>query len=301
MCGVWPCLRYIPACAGEAHAAIPERVRVRRARPRYIPACAGEAPTPTCGAGGRPVHPRVCGGSDRRSAPTLEGYIPACAAAAIEQEQALAGTSPRVRGKRSTYSPDRKPVHPRVCARRRGHTRTGVHPRVCGGSASQAPPRRPGKRVHPRVCGGSQRDARRWYIPACAPRGAAQGTSPRVRGKLSWPRVDVQHAFGGTSPRVRGKPDASCRPSASRTGTSPRVRGKHMPAFRFIPDNAPPSRSLRYIPACAGEAARGRLPWGGTRLSVHPRVCGGSESAPRGSPRVHRQPGYIPACAGEAG
>ena len=73
--------------------------------------------------------------------------------------------------------------------------------------------------------------------------------------------------------------------------------------------------SLRYIPACAGEAsAKMAL---ARRLAVHPRVCGGSrpQQPPPGdysgtSPRVRGKPrnrppgrlapGYIPACAGEA-
>ena len=92
-------------------------------------------------------------------------------------------------------------------------------------------------------------------------------------------------------------------------GTSPRVRGK--------PGNVVSSRIIiGYIPACAGEARRGR--GANIRGKVHPRVCGGSHrpGARAGdyagtSPRVRgkrrradaesKHPGYIPACAGEAG
>ncbi len=91
------------------------------------------------------------------------------------------------------------------------------------------------------------------------------------------------------------------------TGLSPRVRGNHDPAYR--------AKSLVWsIPACAGEPADALADV--TRLTVYPRVCGGTSggsgcSIGRGglSPRVrgnqandaHNQvaDGSIPACAGE--
>ena len=91
-------------------------------------------------------------------------------------------------------------------------------------------------------------------------------------------------------------------------GLSPRVRGKRVRVSPF-------SKSVRSIPACAGEA---RLACAGVMLNaVYPRVCGGSavpaSHRPQDaglSPRVRGKPeptarplAYtrsIPACAGEA-
>ena len=93
------------------------------------------------------------------------------------------------------------------------------------------------------------------------------------------------------------------------SGSSPRVRGT--PGDRHIH-----RRDRRFIPACAGNAARcSASPWART---VHPRVCGerstaasqpaamsGSSPRVRGtrgaSARVPSQGRFIPACAGNAG
>ena len=95
---------------------------------------------------------------------------------------------------------------------------------------------------------------------------------------------------------------------ATRVGSSPRVRG--------TPTRKPADiRAPRFIPACAGNAAVRPAPGGGP--TVHPRVCGERQCAPRvepltrgSSPRVRgtldRSHGgvvelrFIPACAGNA-
>ena len=92
-------------------------------------------------------------------------------------------------------------------------------------------------------------------------------------------------------------------------GSSPRVRGTHeVVARRRLPD--------RFIPACAGNAARSHHQGG--PLPVHPRVCGERPDSPirqnvdiGSSPRVRGTlvsggnelalQRFIPACAGNAG
>ena len=158
------------------------------------------------------------------------------------------------------------------------------------------------------------------YIPRCA-----EGSSPRVRGKLSacsslyfFSRL-IPACAGKTMaallrpwswrahPRVCGENCASVSHTTHRRGSSPRVRGKR----------APPSwagHQGRLIPACAGKtpSTDGRS----SAEAAHPRVCG--ENMPRvnlctnpggSSPRVRGKPGIrprplqerrlIPACAGK--
>ena len=110
----------------------------------------------------------------------------------------------------------------------------------------------------------------------------------------------------GLSPRVRG----NRLPRSSRRGIiglSPRVRGN-----QTNPTAPPPRR--RSIPACAGEPAA--MLDNADRVSVYPRVCGGTSRVRRRicprmglSPRVRGNPTRggggsgvgrsIPACAGE--
>ena len=263
-----------------------------RSEGRYIPACAGEAAERAPATVTRQVHPRVCGGSDRR-----EGLL-----------ECLRGTSPRVRGK--------------LRHARGGRVRWGYIP-ACAGEAAVIVRCLSSHRVHPRVCGGSS-----WYEGEA---GATGGTSPRVRGKPCPVLSAVEHQryipacageartalvptmASGVHPRVCGGSLGGRRrfgvAGEPRAGTSPRVRGK-LDAFIAAPAD------LGYIPACAGEASRSdrRHP----HLQVHPRVCGGSQlpfdldrakkgTSPRvrgklcGSPVNLLKMGYIPACAGEAG
>ena len=224
----------------------PSGTNSRLCRRRYIPACAGEAPRARWRSGAKRVHPRVCGGSATRHPASPGG----------------SGTSPRVRGKR------------------RDALRFQLGVRYIPACAGEASVRRldiVGLEVHPRVCGGSRRAAGDMVV--------AEGTSPRVRGKRTAGSVRVWSsryipACAGEAiapirtvltvrvhPRVCG---GSPLPRASvyvLAGTSPRVRGK-----RYL--GRIPCLSVRYIPACAGEARRS----GATRAAkwVHPRVCGGS-------------------------
>ena len=94
--------------------------------------------------------------------------------------------------------------------------------------------------------------ARLGYIPACA-------------GEARTP--DVWHAGKKVHPRVCGGSHFGKLVIDSGAGTSPRVRGK-------LALGALAMASIRYIPACAGEATS----FGGDQflLEVHPRVCGGS-------------------------
>ncbi len=315
--------RCIPACAGEApsgpsgsgqpsvhprvcggslddvavrssHSGASPRVRGKRARDarytagrRCIPACAGEARRCRRAWSASAVHPRVCGGSTRRTA-TM---------------RLNSGASPRVRGK------------PQAQAQVRAASRCIP---ACAGEAPRRPVSCLGCAVHPRVCGGSCC----WMRPAWTRRGA----SPRVRGKRRQPpggcgasgcipacagearRCRRAWSASAVHPRVCGGSHTTMRTPAREMGASPRVRGKRRRGDRRC---GPPG----CIPACAGEAAAAN-PAAKPR-KVHPRVCGGSQAAGAflrfregASPRVRGKPwhrevvgdgiGCIPACAGEA-
>ena len=171
--------------------------------------------------------------------------------------------------------------------------------------------------AHPRVCGEN-----RGMVHTT---GNLEGSSPRVRGKLSecaagGHMIGLIPACAGKTPpgrrrsgrdwahpRVCGENSAAGSPPACRYGSSPRVRGKLLGSRSL-------TRSSRLIPACAGktQATRHLLK---TRRA-HPRVCGenGLKPFPHGlypgsSPRVRGKPvvivpvvkfvGLIPACAGK--
>ena len=189
---------------------------------------------------------------------------------------------------------------------------------ACAGEASTLNGPAMQRRVYPRVCGGSR-------TPRCRCR-AAQGLSPRVRGKRVISRFvrrrrgsipacagEAGWCFRITTtaavyPRVCGGSGNRFYPFPVNLGLSPRVRGKHESAL-------PGRRPGGSIPACAGEAGnrrRGRPP-----IQVYPRVCGGSIPHMKGgkgvaglSPRVRGKrrrlratwcwTRSIPACAGEA-
>ena len=235
-------------------------------RVRLIPACAGKTPKARPPSTQSRAHPRVCGEN---------------ATAAWSGVQA-AGSSPRVRGKRSH---DHGPGGPRglipACA---GKT-------ACALRASRSPP------AHPRVCGENERGEE--------DRGVGLGSSPRVRGKLV--AAHRVRAVRGAHPRVCGENDARRSAFDSARGSSPRVRGK------LIAQPRPPALP-RLIPACAGKTVR----VGSTSMTsgAHPRVCGenwstasrrstasGSSPRVRGKRRDRRGQfhglGLIPACAGK--
>ena len=172
-----------------------------------------------------------------------------------------------------------------------------VHPRVCGKRARMS--RRPSMSngSSPRVRETQPRHfddlGRARFIPACA------GNA----GNRLWKRRGVP-----VHPRVCGKRLEVADMWAAPDGSSPRVRETH-------PDRAVFAGRRRFIPACAGNAARPRNPrhhW-----AVHPRVCGkrvrgmvGPHDSVGSSPRVretripvwgvHPLRRFIPACAGNA-
>ena len=126
---------------------------------------------------------------------------------------------------------------------------------ACAGNAQLDVLRQNRGRVHPRVCGersssGSSIPSTSRFIPACA--GNAQSQSLRNYTKTVHPRVCGERGGAGSA-------------ALHRAGSSPRVRGTP----RRL---AAPSGEVRFIPACAGNAAAGsRACPGGP---VHPRVCG---------------------------
>ena len=287
-----------------------ERRKRHSGRTRCIPACAGEAVGETLVAVLVGVHPRVCGGSW----PVLVFVA------------ALAGASPRVRGKQRLRD---------IRAARRGcipacageawsalssRSPAGVHPGVCGGSAVYICGAVAGQGASPRVRGKPRyrrrRRSSRGCIPACA--GEARGRRNAPQATQVHPRVcggsDARRArlaqFLGASPRVRGK-RACCWRGPASPGCIPACAGEATAVARRV------DAALAYgcIPACAGEAAiSAGLP---RSARVHPRVCGGSHEVELrrldmegASPRVRGKPlrglgagrrdGCIPACAGEA-
>jgi len=177
--------------------------------------------------------------------------------------------------------PSPPPVHPRVCGERngaveRGGLVTGSSPRVRGTRAVACILRR-----HIR------------FIPACAGNAAL---------------ATAFHERATVHPRVCGERGSGARLTSPSPGSSPRVRGT--PLLLEMR-----SLSIRFIPACAGNARRAFSRTFST--PVHPRVCGerrerrkrgcgesGSSPRVRGtrfafgrSDNIHR---FIPACAGNA-
>ena len=174
--------------------------------------------------------------------------------------------------------------------------RAKVYPRVCGGThwphlrclySSGLSPRVRGNPRLIHVIGDADRS-----IPACA--GEPAGQLLLAHGSGVYPRV-----CGGTASRRGGE--------LGSMGLSPRVRGNPMRVYSS-------TSWVRSIPACAGEPVRSVRQH--EKLSVYPRVCGGTrlqKAAVRRqdglSPRVRGNQdiedaikeweGSIPACAGE--
>ena len=213
------------------------------------------------------AHPRVCG--ENLKAPPrmslIRGSSPRVRGKPVAQlAQTLGlGLIPACAGKTclSQFLLQRSWAHPRVCGENiYGKLKTrspqGSSPRVRGKLASCVIEERPdglipacaGKtrsrrltnilvRAHPRVCGENKQaqiDAK-----------AAEGSSPRVRGKRvlfvrCWLRVGLipacagktavhgfADALSGAHPRVCGENLLERRARAIGAGSSPRVRGKH--------------------------------------------------------------------------
>ncbi len=315
---------------------------------RFIPACAGNASRPPSHPPGTSVHPRMRGGryipsqhGIRRhgSSPHARGtrhqlfhhigqhrFIPACAgnAAVFLEKTGARLVHPRMRGERapatlpieasfgsSPHARGTQPLEPchSLCrrfipacagnawARARQTARCAVHPRMRGErsmiscAASLASGSSPHARGTPRGPAGRFRCRR--FIPACA------GNAESHAGPA--------HPYA-VHPRMRGERWRNMMKPRPRPGSSPLARGTHGHApFQYV--------IPRFIPACAGNAARAdRFPG---LVSVHPRLRGerswrisssfvfaGSSPLARGThampPYSHPVMRFIPACAGNA-
>ncbi len=326
----------------------PSPATTGRNRNWFIPACAGNARWWAAMAVRSSVHPRVRGervvvrnanipplGSSPRARGTRRRarrparrrrFIPACAGNAVRAMCAVGrdAVHPRVRGER-VPAPCRQRLHGGSSPRARG-TRTaderleGVDRFIpaCAGNARSSTRRASPRPVHPRVRG----ERVLMLIAHCCP----IGSSPRARGTLLQrladlcPRRFIPACAGNARlhrrhddhvavhPRVRGERSRTRWRSSRTGGSSPRARGTRG-GRRAV------ARLDRFIPACAGNAARAMRHAGPP--AVHPRVRGergcrtcpttiasGSSPRARGTPcrpsssRVAAR--FIPACAGNA-
>ena len=152
----------------------------------------------------------------------------------------IPGSSPHVRGTRRPFAEHAIPKRfiP-ACAGNAGRCHLPSQPRA----------------VHPRMHG------ERLMGPITEPPGL--GSSPHARGTrraFSRPRPHRP-----VHPRMRGERSAIATPSSVTAGSSPHARGT--PAA-----DDPMTALVRFIPACAGNAA---LPQSrATRRTVHPRMRG---------------------------
>ena len=130
-------------------------------------------------------------------------------------------------------------------------------------------------RAHPRVCGENYTEN--------APVRSSAGSSPRVRGKLSWDdnygrtlglipacagktnSTGNRNRIGRAHPRVCGENAEFLATHIAVAGSSPRVRGKRIQLLVGVITG-------RLIPACAGKTPRPSGEACSTR--AHPRVCG---------------------------
>ena len=206
------------------------------------------------------------------------------------------GSSPRVRGKPVQVRP--QVADGRLIPACAGKTRPSAtlsprspaHPRVCGENAAGAQGSSPRVRGKLRPDHHARRRGR--LIPACA-------------GKTACVRHDVP--FHTAHPRVCGENPAPPAEPVLPAGSSPRVRGKPGPARGS-------GARHRLIPARAGKTCGGSSSPSWTW--AHPRVCGenwcfehAGETVPGSSPRVRGKlcwrsllllrGGLIPACAGK--
>ena len=259
----------------------------RRKVGRFIPAYAGNAwarPSPWTPS---TVHPRMRGGRT----PFLPYSSPS------------SGSSPHARGTLpidGAVHPDKRFI-PACAGNAKGLPRAScprsVHPRMCGERVNgpNKLARIPGSSPHVRGTLSrlpEETDEGR-FIPACA----GNASSPQLM--TQWPPVH---------PRMCGERVVPGGNHDMLSGSSPHVRGTLL-------KRQPRPHPVRFIPACAGNAAWVQCSPSGT--SVHPRMCGerveladtepvkvGSSPHVRGTPlAANRQAGsirFIPACAGNA-
>ncbi len=259
---------------------------------RLIPACAGNIRQTKVERRATSAHPRVCGehvSDHSRFAVCL-------------------GSSPRVRG---TSRERQKERHQR---------------RLIPACAGNIPGQRQSEHIstaHPRVCGE--------HLVGSASWSSRYGSSPRVRGTwlgywLAWGLARLIPACAGNMawawswawdgaahPRVCGEHIRVISNLRDQVGSSPRVRGTSKPS---PPSRQAATKSLRLIPACAGNMSWVVSPE--YLQPAHPRVCGEHSSfcsrashQTGSSPRVRgtspsgcgsgQIPRLIPACAGNIG
>ena len=196
------------------------------------------------------------------------------------------GSSPRVRGRRSSRSDRRMTIGliP-ACA---GQTlsryflvssQCGSSPRVRGRRVKLEPfVKRQGlipacagqtrigrsvpctKPAHPRVCGADPLNG--------GDVGGPHGSSPRVRGRPSYP-CDVSWLCR-LIPACAGQTNGAITGDDLDLGSSPRVRGRRA-------SDAGRSTRTGLIPACAGQTAS--TPFPRCPATAHPRVCGADSAA----------------------
>ena len=294
-------VRFIPACAGNASLST-----MRAMTPRGSSRVCGERELTwyrDIDVGGS--SPRVRGTRDwRRAGITFPAVHPrVCGERNVERQlvRAFAGSSPRVRGTQhqlalldlvlrfipacagNATSRPRPcatwPVHPRVCGERSFHLSgiaitTGSSPRVRGTLDTSLEAVCP-RRFIPACAGNAHSAGRRQPRPG--------GSSPRVRGtRFGMAKTPFLHRFipacagnarrrcrtsttSTVHPRVCGERSTTTGRATRKSGSSPRVRGTHR-------QGKTPTRTVRFIPACAGNAIASTR---STRHEpVHPRVCG---------------------------
>ena len=270
MCGENPAR----AAAKASSSGSSPRVRGKRppghphtGRAGLIPACAGKTARVGCRAASWGAHPRVCGENH-----TITWTV-----------DAMIGSSPRVRGKLGGHA--EQFAHEGLIPACAGKTWT----MLAGRFASPA---------HPRVCGENHEKK--------IPDALAEGSSPRVRGKLHRRKRHAQHVrliparAGKTGPGLVGPVEGRAHPRACgenqqvlltglpKWGSSPRVRGKQAPCGS---GEHPP----RLIPARAGKT--GNVTAYSAVWPAHPRACGEKVKpvwdalmAAGSSPRVRGKP-----------
>ena len=231
---------------------------------RFIPAPAGNTIIGYCMAVDTPVHPRTCG----------EHW------AKFKRENCCRGSSPHLRGTRSTDRPGRP--RSRFIPAPAGNTRKGtgrwprptVHPRTCGEHKNLL--------VWPESPGGSSphlrgtrplpfsRQQKARFIPHL--RGTLKEIEDQVDGLRFIPapagntlQGAVRRDVGAVHPRTCGEHQQRQSFCGLVGGSSPHLRGTLL-----LPLHAPDS--LRFIPAPAGNTRGPARPSGGG--AVHPRTCG---------------------------
>ena len=258
-----------------------------RGHTRFIPAYAGNAQSPGRTIEGLPVHPRIRRERIVASARNLKPNGSSPHTRGTPRQPAARGRETRFipayagNATRSSLSPLNISVHPRIRGERPSTSSLGSR------NAGSSPHARGTRSVFKTVL---HRDR---FIPACA-------------GNANW-RFRAR-CVGTVHPRMRGERGKCSRCPHVQRGSSPHARGTHL-------NGTHNPEKLRFIPACAGNAARADGRPG--LVSVHPRMRGerwtppllmppsvGSSPHARGT---HVQgfalwllSRFIPACAGNA-